>query len=204
MDLIAVLDSSRNKHLHRQSQIAVALSTSQSQLTLREFVDETKYELSDAMELDFITWIEFDLQVVLTKEIISSFGYNGALNKQKEHLLRTANNSNIPYVVMGYPQYDKFRRDFLANGIGNTILANNIRSYLNRYSVDVNVIFPQIRKPRKDITVILIKSKDLLDLIMVANTTGCRRLKNIYISSLKLLSLYHEYCALFRERVLEA
>jgi hypothetical protein len=214
MDSRPIFSKCVNAYSKRQWQLHTALNASYRQLTIQEFIDETKYELSDAMSLNNVLCYKFELPMVLTKKTIMLFGYSGDAREQKRALIRAADSYGIPYRSMNCAQYKQFREDFLGvdteqksldiattDNVVSYSMAD-IKNYLETLSMDVGAVYPQLVKPRKDITIILIEPEDLVKLMMAVNTSGGRQMRDVCFKSLRLLELYHEYCDMFKERAL--
>lgn len=169
----------------KANMIKKAIDASYNILTLDEFIRATEFKLPNIMELDGIRQFKADIPVLITKQLIESFGYSGEFRNQKVALMKLIKAHNLPYVKLTNEEYEKFacfkfeaRKDEKVDDINSDLPQD---------------LYPTLKNANGKSTHILMMPRDLNKLMMVVNTDKGDTMREFCQTLIDLFDIYQTY-----------
>jgi hypothetical protein len=163
--------------------IKKAIDASYNMLPLNSFIRVTGFHVPDIMDLNCIMQLKLKIPVLITEQLIRSFGYSGELRKQKECLLKLIKAHNLPFIQMSNTEYKKF-----------TCPPEGTRNNDEKEEPDaLSDLYPPLVNPNGKAVHIFMMSRDLNKLMMVVNTPKGDIMREFCQTLTELFDLYVSY-----------
>jgi len=163
-----------------------AIKASYNMLSLDDFIKETGFIIPNIMDLGNIRCYHADIPVLITRQLIESFGYSGELKTQKIALLKLIRAHNLPYIQLNNEEYKNFTSSLQPPRKGS------LNSHFNQ-DIDIKSLYPQLGKVNGKATHIMMMPRDLNKLMMVVNTSKGDLMREFCQILTELFDLYLNY-----------
>jgi len=179
----------------KNNMIDEAIKVSYNMLSLDEFIKETKFKIPDIMDIANIKCYHADIPILMTRQLIESFGYSGEFKNQKVALMKLIKAHNLPYIKLNNEEYKNFT--CLDGAQTEDTVSYNIQN------IDIISLYPSLVKVNGKSTHIMIMPRDLKILMMVVNTPRGKIVRENFLLIEELLRAYLEYQCVFNNKSYE-